>query len=177
MTLTLPTWDLFITLFFIVVISFAFILRREKIGIVIVSIYIALAVASELGNAIHNLLSGSGYVADHIWIASNAPIFAIKTFLFIGLILLLSLKGEHAQVGEAGGQTIVGAITTGIYGFLAAGLIVTSEIHFMAEETKYILYSQSHLADLVMRYRSWWLLLPIIIMIVTSMWRGRSSAG
>lgn len=175
MTLTLPTWDLFITLFFIVVISFAFILRREKIGVVIVSIYIALAVASELGDAIYKLLSGSGYVADHIWIASNASIFTIKTLLFIGLILLLSLKGEHAQIGEAGGQTIVGAVLTGIYGFLAAGLIISSEIHFMAEETKYILYSQSRLADLVMRYRVWWLLLPIIIMIITSIWRSRSA--
>jgi hypothetical protein len=175
MTLTLPTWDLFISLFFIVVIGFAFILRRDRIGVVIVSIYIGLAVASELGDAIYKVLSGSSYIADHVWIVSNASIFTIKTLLFVGLILLLSLKGEHAQVGEVGGQSIVGTVLTGVYGFLAAGLIISSEIYFMASEAKYILYSQSHLADLVMRYRTWWLILPLVVMIITSMWRSRAA--
>lgn len=177
MTLTLPTWDLFISLFFIVIIVFAFILRRDKIGVVIVSIYIGLAIASELGNTLYILFTGGSYVADHIWVKSNISLFAIKLFLFIGLILFLSLKGEHAEVGEAGGQTIVGTILTGVYGFLSAGLIISSVILFLGEENRMILFSQSRLADLIMDYRIWWLVLPIIVMMVTSIWRGKTAGG
>jgi cell division protein FtsX len=57
-------------------------------------------------------------------------------------------------------------ILTGVLSFLNAGLIISSLIWFLSETSRNALFSQSHLAYLIASVRNWWLILPVIVLLV-----------
>lgn len=170
---SLPTWDLFITLCFLIGLGYGLILGRERIVTTLVASYIGFAVANEIGNALHEILTGSSLLNESIWIKSNVSIFAVKTFLFVLFVVLLTLKGEFAALPGAFSTGIKGTILTALYSFLGTGLVVSSLIFFLPDPARSSLLAQSTLATSVLQYRNWWLVLPILVMIMVGIWQGK----
>ncbi len=56
--MTLPTWDLFITLFFLIALAYGFILGRGRIVIILVITYVAFVVTLETGSFVYNFVAG-----------------------------------------------------------------------------------------------------------------------
>jgi len=162
--ITLPTWDLVIILFFILAVGYGLILGRDKVVVTLVSTYISFVVANEFGNTLYALFTGQSIFGGSLWIKTNLSLFLVKTILFVILLVLLSAKGGYTATAAGGGLKI--GILTAIASFLNAGLIVSSLLWFLTEEMRAALFSQSHLAFLVAQGRNWWLILPVIVILV-----------
>lgn len=173
---SLPTWDLFITLCFLIGLGYGLILGRERIVTTLIASYIGFAVANEIGNALHEILTGTALLNESIWIKSNVSIFAVKTFLFTLFVVLLTLKGEFVGSPGVFSTGIKGTILTGLYSFLTSGLVISSLISFLPSPAQGSLIAQSNLAASVLQYRNWWLVLPLLVMITVGIWQGRSQA-
>ncbi len=173
--MTLPTWDLVITLFFLMALAYGFILGRGRIVVILIITYVAYLVAQEFGDTVFKFVSGSETVVSNVWIRSNASLFTVKSIFFALIIVLVSLKGElGALTGLARG--VRSTLLTGVYAFLNAGLVVSSVIKFLPQESQTALFAVSPLAAKVADARNWWLVIPILIMIAEGFIRGKEEA-
>ena len=158
-----PSWDLFIIIFLAIATGYGFILQKEKAAATLISTYIALVVTTVWGQAVYDILSGNTVLFNQVWFSANLNPFTVKVIIFGVFIVLLSLKGEYISTRTgAMGSTIV----LFLYSFLNAGLIVSSIIFFMEESARESLMMQSHVAELIFKYNSWWIVLPAIVLIV-----------
>ncbi|OIP23351.1 hypothetical protein COX95_03155 [bacterium CG_4_10_14_0_2_um_filter_33_32] len=173
--MSLPTWDLVITLFFLIALAYGFILGRGRIVIILIITYLAYIVSSEVGDTVYKLLTGSVNITNNLWVQSNASLFTIKTVLFALVIILVSLKGELGSLTNMA-RGIRSTFLTGVYAFLNAGLIVSSVIKFLSEESQNALFAMSPLASKVSGYRMWWVVIPVIIMIAEGFLRGKEES-
>lgn len=173
--MTLPTWDLFITLFFLIAMAYGFILGRGRIVIILVMTYVAYVVSSEVGEAAYKLFTGPTTIGSNVWVQSNASLFTIKTALFALIIVLVSLKGDLGALTSLS-KGLRSALLTGVYSFFNAGLIVSSVIKFLPEESQNALFTISPLAARVANWRSWWLVVPVVVMILEGFFRSKEEA-
>lgn len=174
--IVVPTWDLFITLFFIVGIGYGVILQREKILATLISTYIALAVATAWGDKVFEFFNGNSILFNQFWIRSNMSEFSIKALLFGLLIVLLTLKGDFSvSIGKAEGM--VSTVFVFIYSFLNTGLIVASIINFLPQTAKMTIINQSDIATLVMNYDIAWVVVPALLMIVGGFLTSRAQSA
>jgi len=173
--MTLPTWDLVITLFFLMVMAYGFILGRGRIVIILILTYAAALVAGEAGSLVYNFFTGTKTIVDTVWISSNMSLFGVKVGLFALIIILMTTRGELGTLGNLA-KGVRSMLLVGFYSFFNAGLIVSSIIKFLPEGTQEDLFNLSPIAAKVDSYRIWWLLLPILIMIAEGFLRGRQEA-
>lgn len=165
-----PTWDLVIAMLFLVGLAYGFILQREKIIATILSVYVALVLVAVLSGDISAFFAGDKTLFNQFFIKSNASPFTIKTIIFLGTVILLSSRGGFS--GE-GGRGLLSPLEIGAYSFLNTALILSSIFSFMPEAQRQLFVESSRLARMVIEKQIWWLLLPIVLMIVIG-WRRRS---
>lgn len=157
------SWDLFITLFFIIAVVYGFILQKDKLTVLLISTYVALAVASAWGEGLYRILTSNTKLLGS-W-ASNASLFTVEVGIFILLILLITLRGGLTTESE----TREGAFSPflmAFLGFLTAGLILSSIFSFMPETAREGLIVSSRLALFVWKYHLWFIVLPPLVLVV-----------
>lgn len=169
----LPTWDFIITLVFVLGVVMALLLGRERIAVVTIASYVGLAVAGELGDALFQFMTGSNLIAGSLSVTTNMSVFLVKTIVFCLVLIFIVARGEFTSSPEVPSRGLGAMIITGFYGFLLAGLLVSSFVFFLAEDSRASLYSASPLVSQVMDYRIWWLLLPLVVMVGASIVRNR----
>ena len=162
---TMPSWDLFIALFFITIVAYGFILQREKVTVTLLSTYVGMVVASVWGKAVYEVISGNTVILNQVWLRSGLSLFATKMGIFIIFLVALSLKGEFSNPPRRM-MGIISPILLLVYSFLNAGLIISAVINFMSVPSRASLIAQSTFVDFIMRYETWWVVLPPIIMIL-----------
>jgi len=152
-----PTWDLFIVLFFVVgALLYGLSLGRDRVVIILVSIYMALAV-----------VSNAPYLRDFNAELTINQGFVLRIGFFLGIFLVLFFLLSRSALlkilgGEGGGswwQVI-------ILSFLQCGLIISVILSFLPEETLNNLtpfIKQSFVSDAA---KFSWLVLPIIMMAI-----------
>lgn len=153
-----PTWDLFIILFFLIAgFLYGLSLGRDRIIVILVSIYMALAVV--------NTAPYIGNVATEIGF-SQLFVLRISAFLAV-FITLFFLLARSALL-----QTIVTSDSHGswwqvlLFSFLHVGLLIAITLSFLPPE------ASKNLAPLTRRMfvtdtaRFVWILLPIVAMIL-----------
>lgn len=169
--MNLPTWDLVITLFFLMALAYGFILGRGRIVIILIITYLAYVVSSEIGDLVYNFLSGK----ENAWIQSNASLFTVKSLIFTLIIVFISLKGELGALTSMA-KGIRSTFLTGVYAFFNAGLIISSVIKFLPEDSQESLFAISALAFKVDNYRIWWVIIPVIVMIAEGFIRSKEES-
>lgn len=171
-----PTWDLFITLFFVIVVGYGVILQREKIIATLVSTYVALAVATVWGETVFEFFNGNAILFNQFWIRSNLSEFSIKALLFAVIIILLTIKGDFAvTMGKAEG--LMTSVFVFVYSFLNAGLIASSVLNFLPAVAKSSIVVSSNLAQSIVSYETTWIVAPALLMIVGGFLTARSQGG
>lgn len=153
---TTPSWDLFILLFFIVgALLYGFSLGRDRIIVILVSIYMALAV---VGNApILRQLN----LAFHL---NDTTVLRISFFfgVFVILFFLLSRSALLKTIGE---NSVAGAWWQVIlFSILQVGLLISITLTLLPAE---VLNNFSYTTQRIFTSdwgRSAWLILPIIVM-------------
>lgn len=164
------SWDIFIGLFFALAAVYGLILARDRITVILVSTYIALAVAKAWGEAVYQLILRN-QAALGTWI-TNASLFSVQVGLFILFIILVASRGG---IGVATPQErrVWHHLTMPTLGILTAGLILTSIFSFMPEGARQALFATSRFAALLARYELWWLVLPPLFLVATSAYLAR----
>lgn len=157
------SWDLFIVLFFVILTVYGLLIGRGRIFNILINVYVAFAIASELGESAFNSLSGLNSLAHSVSIS----IFGVKLLIFALVITILTLRNE--LVGGSYDNT--SKLYTAIYGFLTAGLALYSVFSFMGESGRYSLFQSSQLAVNVYSYNVVWLAGPIVVIVASYLLR------
>ena len=134
MNLTL-SWDLFIIVFFALVITYSFIIGKKESLKIILSSYIAIVAVQGLGNfgervlgfsETQSVLSGVGIPLD------TTAISIIKLVIFITVVVFLAVRaGLHVDHAHDGGA-FVNVGMTALCGFATAGLLLATLLTFIA---------------------------------------------
>jgi len=166
--MSVPSWDLIITLFFIVTIAYGFILQRDKTVVTLISIYVALIIVQTLSGPIQEFFAGEKTVFGQLFIKSSASPFTISVLLFAAVIAIVTAKSGLSSKGESS----ISPIEIFGYSFLNAALIISSIFYFMPEVTRVHYADISKLANFIINYHTWWIVLPLVLLIVTGWKKG-----
>lgn len=127
------TWDLLITMFFIVIMSYSYIVGRNGTVKIILSTYIAMLAANGLGNLLAKYIILSKPLIKVLTTNPDENVVIFKIFVFIVLLLALVLRGGfNVDIGyeESALNRIV---SNTVFGFLSAGLIISTLFVYMAD--------------------------------------------
>ena len=134
MNLTL-SWDLFIVVFFALVITYSFIIGKKEAVKIILSSYVAIVAVQGLGNFTERVLgfSETQSLLGSVGLPLDTTVTSIvKLVLFITIIVFLAVRaGFHVQYGKESSMTINVALTA-LCGFATAGLLLATLLTFIA---------------------------------------------
>lgn len=177
------SWDLFIIVFFGVVIAYSFIIGRNQTLKVIIASYMAILTADGLGNIFNTYLIPAspalqGDLGEQTMIMS-------KIFVFVLVIILLAIKGGFRVDVLPEKRVTVRILSNLTFGFLNAGLIVSTLLVYLtggsfvmgtvqsAFETN--LYTESELVKLMIDNYSIWFAIPALSIVMVSFFEPRES--
>ena len=153
-----PTWDVFILLFFIVgALLYGLSLGRDRIIVILVSMYMALAVASntpELAKLDQQMSSSGNSI---VRVSFFLIVFVAVFFLISRSSLLKSLGGSTAP--RSWWQTI-------LFSILQVGLLITIILSFLPTTMTQNLSPLTQQIFMSDNGKSAWMLLPIIFMVL-----------
>lgn len=156
-----PSWDLFIILFFVILTVYGLLLGRGRVFNILINTYVGLVIATELGNVAFDYMSRVSAIQHSVALS----LFGAKVLIFAIVIFILTMKSELAGAND---DNQASSIYTGVYGFLAAGLMLTSVLSFMSEADRLNMFSTSNLASQVYTYQTFWLVGPIAFILVAT---------
>lgn len=178
------SWDLFILVVFTVIIAYSFIIGKNQTLRVIIATYIAILAADSLANVFQKLLITSPTVTKFTAVAGiNDPVqvlLLIKICVFIGAILLLTVRGRFDVDIPDDPILAVRVITLFIFGFLNAALIVSTIIVYVSggslvegsiDLTNGIIrsiYQDSSMVRAMINYYNFWFALPALSFVAAS---------
>lgn len=161
-----PNWDVFILLFFVVgALLYGLSLGRDRVIVILLSIYVALAIVSNAPT-----LSGLQFSVN----VTDSAVVRISIFLgiFVVLFFLVARSGLLRTIGRSGApgswwQTIV-------FSILQVGLLISVTLNFLPKEMTAGLTDVTKQVFMSDRGRTAWLVLPMIIMAIAPKPKERS---
>ena len=177
MQLTL-SWDLFVIVFFAVVITYSFIIGKHESVKIIISTYIAIVAAQGMGNLVERLSADSQPLFSMVGITLDIQLLATtKLVLFIVTIIFLAVRGGFEIEYQKVGNTLVDIAMTALFGFVTAGLMLSTLMTFVADaplldkniaQSPFIatIITHSRLMEFMVLYQDLWFALPAIILLV-----------
>ncbi|MFH1720184.1 MAG: hypothetical protein ABH856_01065 [Patescibacteria group bacterium] len=183
MNITL-SWDLFIVVFFAIIVAYSFIIGRNGIIKVIFGSYMAAFAADGLGNLFSEAISASPVFPQFLKLfAISGPAEAVilsKIIIFILIVVLLAVKGAFDIRADGDRSFTIRLIITFVYALLSAGLIVSivlafaSGVSFVAADTvidtNFVedIYMKSQLVRVVVNNFNIWFFLPAVSFVISS---------
>jgi hypothetical protein len=175
------TWDLFVFVFFGIIIAYSFIIGQNSTLKIIVGTYAAALAADAAGNltagyfmkskALIKALGGVGLSA------ATDTASVLKISVFILLVILLTIRSGISLEAKTGGSLFSRFALTGFFGFLSAGLIVSTILMYVsglsfiaggisASQTSILSFSgQSPFIQQLLTYYNWFFLLPVVALL------------
>ena len=127
------SWDLFIVVFFAIVMSYSFIIGQHQSMRVIIASYIAIIATQGIGNILARLMGDSQALFASVGVPFDLTVISLsKIFLFaLCIIIFVSRSGISVSFDKEAG-TILSMVYTGLFGFSTAGLIVSTILTYAA---------------------------------------------
>lgn len=127
MNLTL-TWDLFIIVFFAIVIAYTFIIGKKESVKIIISTYIAIVTVQALGNVLERGLAYSGSLLGNYGLGTldASALSWIKLAVFVAVIIFLAVRAGFDIVYANNMNPIVDVAITAVLGCATAGLLLST---------------------------------------------------
>jgi len=158
----LPTWDVFISLAFVIGVAYGFILRREKTITTLLSTYIGLVIASSFSDTIFSFFQGDTVIANQVWIKSNASLstISIAVFLISTLLVSGSINSSSTRSGDTSPLEVI------LFSALNVTLIISSILGFLPEEVRATTIEGSKAASTIFAFRTWWVIVPPVALVI-----------
>ncbi len=132
MTLTL-TWDLFIIVFFALVMTYSFIVGKHESVKVIVATYIAIVAGQGIGNILERMSGDSQPMLATLGLTIDPTVIAVvKLVIFISAIIFIVIKGGIQVEYEKEHGTVLHLLISALFGFVTAGLLISTLLTFVA---------------------------------------------
>lgn len=183
MQLTL-TWDLFILVFFLIIVSYSVMIGKDQTIKVILSSYIAILASDAIGGLIARVIGG-GAVTNVLVISSESKaIIMMKIGIFVFLTVALATRGAFEIVASEERSPFMRMMMTIAYGVLSAGLIVSTILVYVSGLSLLstgTLFTQnpiqevaqgSQLVQLMIENYAIWFSLPAIAFVISSLFTG-----
>ena len=155
---TNPTWDMFIVIFFLMAAFFyGFSLGRDKIVVVLISLYMALAVVN-YAPYIKNL-------SADINVSTSLFAFKISSFLAVFLLLFFFLSRSALLHSLASGNSAGQWWQALLFSILHTGLMVSVVLSFLPENTLTYLSIATREIFTSEMGRFIWIILPILALV------------
>ena len=150
-------------------VSYGFMMQREKVVATMICAYAAIVLTDLLSPIMEKFFLGDTNVGS-IFIKANLSPFTIQTGLFVGIIVLLTVRG-----GIITGKTkgLLAPMEVLIYSVLNSALILSTILFFLTDDIRNQLAAESKFARLIIDYHTWWLILPVAALIVAGFRKGR----
>lgn len=173
------SWDLFIAVFFALVITYSFIIGKKEAVKIILSSYVAIVAVQGAGNFAQRLFgfAETQTMLGVVGIPLDTTVTSIlKLTLFITIIVFLAVRaGLHVQYVGNGGMAVNAAMTA-FAGFATAGLFLATLITFIAGAPLLdmqvtatpglaAILEQSQLMSLIIWNLDLWFILPAAVLI------------
>lgn len=175
------SWDLFVIVFFAVIIAYSFIIGRNHTFKVIIASYIAILTADGIGNLIERYLLGDSAVFGKLELANPvAGMIILKIFIFVATIVLIATRGRFTINVDHSDSSAVNIILNLTYGILSAGLITSTILIYTSgaslvqestmalNETVMAMYRDSLMVQTMIDNYNIWFSLPAITFVVSS---------
>ena len=166
---------MFLIIFFIVSVGYSFVLQRDKVVVTLLAIYAGIVIANVLGSPTQQFFQGDRTIGDQIFIKANATPFTVQAGLFVLTTLLVSIRSGLAR-GGASSTSHLSIFELALFSFLNSALILTAILSFLDEGARQQFLEQSRIARVFINKELWWMIAPLIALIVTGgLGRSRSS--
>lgn len=175
------TWDLFIIVFFFIILAYSFIIGKTNTIKLLLSSYLSLLAADAIGNMLNNILLRAEPLVQTFALYDDSPSFIIlKITLFVVFIIILAVRGSF-NVTMVKEEQIIEFFTTFFFGALTAGMIISAILVFSSgssfimggapinESNISQMYNQSKVVKLMVSGYNIWFALPVVTFIVMSL--------
>ena len=186
MVTIIPTWDLFILIFVVLIITYSFIIGRDQTVKITIATYVALLTADGIGNLMGQYIFGLEPIHPILVDAGvggfeNNYVAVAKVVAFSLLLIVLMLKGNFAADIDDGDSSLISLGITTVLGFLSSILIVCVVLVFISNGSFLMglssgtsdiaksIYEQSMFARILIDYMSVWFILPALAFIIGSL--------
>lgn len=185
MNITL-SWDLFVIVFFIVILAYSLIIGRDNTLKVILGTYVSMIAADAGGALFAKYLSGSELFMKILKLAAvgteqEAMVF-IKVIIFVVLLILFAVRGAFEVDTSDDRSVIVRTILSVVYAILSAGLIISAILVFVSgvsligggggDQTTitalWDVYNQSQMIRMIVDNSNVWFSLPALAFLIHS---------
>mgnify|MGYP005640877095 CR=1 FL=1 len=130
------TWDLFILVFFVVIVAYSLIIGQNNTLKVILGTYVAMIAADATGSLFAKYFAGSPAFNKILSFAQigteEEAIIFVKVLVFVGLVILFAVRGAFEVDAVEDRSAIVRMILTGVYACMSAGLIISTILTFVS---------------------------------------------
>ena len=184
------SWDLFILVFFAVVIAYSFIIGRNQTLKVILGTYVAVLCSDGIGNLFSKYFITSQPFLKFLKlfaIGDEAQAVAFfKVLILLVLVVLIAVRGLFHVDSDDDTNVTIKIIVLLLLGVLSAGLMMSAVLVFisgtsliggMAGGNNILLevYNSSRLVRIMIDYSNLWFFLPGITFVVMSIIRKKSA--
>jgi len=176
------SWDLFIIVFFLVIIAYSFVIGKNQTMKVILSSYVAILAADGTGNLVQKYLLGNDPVINIFRIqAENSSFIIMKIAIFVILTVLLTVRGAFEINLFEERSRFMGVVLNAAYGVLSAGLIISTILVYISGisifSAVYVggdnpitqIASDSSLVRTMIENYSIWFSFPAVIFMISSL--------
>ena len=181
------SWDLFVVVFFVVIIAYSLIIGRNNTLKVILGTYVAALAADAVGNLFGKYFSGSELLVKLLKFLSlgteDATVVFVKVIAFVALVILFSVKGAFFVDTTHDRSGPIRLIISFLYAALSAGLIISiilvfvSGISFIGGDatagnntTIWEIYNQSKFVRSFITNSYFWFSAPAIAFLIHSLY-------
>lgn len=178
------SWDLFITVFFAIIVAYSFIVGKNQTIKIVLCAYLAILFADGVGNLMEFHLQGVSPFLDFAIKYVGDDVFVLgKVLLFVFTTVFLTVRGGFAiDMPEEKG--FVKVVLTFVFAFLSAGLIVSTILMFVSGYSLIVggpvveastiaeIRNQSQLVGMMVDHYNWWFSMPAFTFLIFSLLRG-----
>ncbi len=153
-----PSWDLFILLFFVIAsLIYGISLGRDRIIVILVSIYMALAIVNYIP-----------FINSFTARISINDAFALRVSVFLGVFILLFFFLSHSALlrtlGHAAAQGPLWQVM--IFSFLHVGLLISVTLSFFPNDLAGVLSSTTQAFFVSDIAKAAWVSMPLLAMVM-----------
>lgn len=185
------SWDLFIVVFFVIIVAYSLIIGRDNTLKVILGTYVAALASDAAGNLFGKYFSGSELLMKLLKFAAlgteDAAVVFIKVVAFVALVILFAVKGAFFVQTVSDRSGPIRFIINCIYAVFSAGLIISvilvfvSGVSFIAngsEQTTgtalWSIYSQSKFVRSIVGNSYFWFSAPALVFLIQSLYNKKA---
>lgn len=185
------TWDLFIIVFFGVVIAYSFIIGRNQTLKVITATYVGILCGDALGNLFHRYLASSESFLKFLKLLAisngeQATAF-FKVLILITFVVIIAVRGIYSFNSQDKRPLSMRLAVSGVLGLFSAGLMMGAILIFVSGSSLvtgasvgvnplFEIYDQSRLVRIMLDYANFWFFLPGVALILISVFYEKDEA-